>query len=125
MAILILIKQITTTYDSPNVAYHCGNTYPWHYSSAVDLENGAVPLDCFVKNDTCTADNYYRGRFTLSYDEYSVTGYDQLGYIDSGASSGASENGFYGRFIVILHCDLLMLQNVLCSVYDSRRVKCV
>jgi hypothetical protein len=28
MALLILIKLVTTKYDSPNIAFYCGNTFP-------------------------------------------------------------------------------------------------
>ena len=33
MGLLILIKSITSVSDSPNIAYHCGQTYPWYYDA--------------------------------------------------------------------------------------------
>jgi hypothetical protein len=105
MTILIMIKQITTTYDSPNVAYSCGNTFPWHYGANLNpIDNPAsFPYDCLEKNDTCGADNYYQGGFTVYTPEGVLKGYDQLGYVESGASSGFSSNAFYSK------CDILCL----------------
>ena len=94
MTTLILIKQITTVYDSPNVAYHCGNTYPWHYAAE---STGSIPFDCTLKNDTCSADNYYRDGYSFYSNEEKITAYSQLGYIDSGSSSGQSTNSFYSK----------------------------
>jgi len=94
MALLILIKQITSSYDSPNVSYSCGNTYPWSYYSSLDSEsilNETSPVTCLIKPDTCTAENYYRGGFRIN----DVKFYDEFGYVDSGSSSGISTNPFY------------------------------
>lgn len=97
MTILIMIKQITTVYDSPNVAYHCGNTYPWHYNGGMSEDLTGVPYDCLQKNDTCSADNYYQGGFHINAPEGNVKLFDQLGYVETGASSGLSANGFYSK----------------------------
>jgi hypothetical protein len=100
MALLIAIKNITNVYDSPNVAYYCGNAYPWFYSSALDtsgtsLLDSVSPLLCTQKPDTCHAENYYQSGFSYTYKDKTVSGYTEYGYIDSPASSGISENAFY------------------------------
>lgn len=94
MALLILIKQITTSYDSPNISYACGNTYPWSYYSSLNSENAfneTSPVTCLLKPVSCTADNYYQGGFRIN----DVKLYDQYGYVDSASSSGISTNPFY------------------------------
>jgi hypothetical protein len=113
MALLILIKQITSSYDSPNVAYTCGNTvtlfppsrsrshyllqYPWSYYTSLNSENAlneSSPVNCLIKPDTCQEQNYYRGGTRVN----DVKLYDQYGYVDSGSSSGISANPFYSKF---------------------------
>lgn len=62
MGLLILIKTITSVYDSPNVAYFCGNTYPWFYNTFPvqgDALLDSVPYVCTQKPATCTLDHYY------------------------------------------------------------------
>ncbi len=91
--------MITSKYDSPNVAYFCGNTYPWFYTSGdgadVASQNFSVnPVQCLVKDDTCAADNYYQDGTTINNQEV----YSQYGYIDSPVSFGVSTNPFYGIF---------------------------
>ncbi len=97
MTILIFIKLITTVYDSPNIAYHCGNTFPWHYSDSLSSGDGGLPYSCLEKPPSCSTSNYYRGRFSVDTPTDTLVGYDQLGYIDSGASSGLSANSFYSE----------------------------
>ena len=61
MLLLVLIKQITTQYDAPNVDYACGQTL---YQYAGDLVEYADPVSgpasCAVAPSTCAAGNYYR-----------------------------------------------------------------
>lgn len=106
MALLILIKSITNKYDSPNVAYYCGNAYPWYYEDGTSLNASNVltsPLvQCLEKPTECTTENYYKSGITLSdgEDEGSegVNLYSQYGYVDSSASDGASTNPYYSKF---------------------------
>lgn len=91
MALLILIKSITSVYDSPNIAYYCGNTFPWHYTTSTT----SIPLDCLMEPPTCSKDNYYQGGTKIDGVHY----YDQYGYVDSGSSSGISSNPFYAYTI--------------------------
>lgn len=80
MALLILIKNITSKYDSPNVAYHCGNAYPWTYNGQLDSYDGAInkyPFVCTQKPKTCTADHYYE-EFLYDSDR-NISGYSQYG----------------------------------------------
>lgn len=104
MALLILIKSITSTYDSPNIAYYCGNIYPWNYYTDLDpsnIFNETSPLQCLYKPDECTEKNYYRGSYkTDTGDKF----YDQYGYVDSAASYGNSDNPFYGTFGLSYPC---------------------
>mmetsp|Transcript_26423 Transcript_26423/g.39214 ORF Transcript_26423/g.39214 Transcript_26423/m.39214 type:complete len:1955 (+) Transcript_26423:136-6000(+) len=90
MALLILIKQITSSYDSPNIAYYCGNAYPWFYTS--DITNDSTPVTCLEKPAGCSESNYYRGSFRSGTGEKL---YEQYGYVDSAASYGSSNNPFY------------------------------
>ncbi len=64
MFFLILIKSVTTKYDSPNISYHCGEAYPWAYSNSVSVDNmlNTVPYQCGQQPNTCSAENYYRSR---------------------------------------------------------------
>ena len=80
MALLILIKSVTDKYDSPNVAYYCGNTYPWFYNDGFDLSQGSsldnqVPFVCTQKPDSCHTDHYF-----LETDKYKVNGYSVSGF---------------------------------------------
>lgn len=106
MALLILIKSITNQYDSPNIAYYCGNAFPWYYEdgSSLNVSNIASSplLQCLEKPSVCSADNYYKSGFTLtSLDDKgddSISIYSQYGYVDSSASFGVSTNPFYSEF---------------------------
>jgi hypothetical protein len=103
MALLILIKSITNQYDSPNVAYYCGNAFPWYYEDGTSLNESNVmssPLvQCLEKPQQCTTDNYYKSGITLSTGEEEEDGgvslYSQYGYVDSSASWGVSTNPYY------------------------------
>ncbi|KAJ1435103.1 hypothetical protein B484DRAFT_417255, partial [Ochromonadaceae sp. CCMP2298] len=97
MALLILIKSITAVYDSPNVAYYCGNTYPWYYSS-IDSGSG-VPLTCLTKPPSCSEDHYYLKGATFTLQNETFTGYSQYGYIQSAASSYMATSPFYAYTI--------------------------
>jgi hypothetical protein len=94
MSLLILIKQITTKLNSPDVAYYCGQTFPWFYSdTVVDVNNfdSTPPIPCLLKPNQCTADHYYQ-------DHTNVNGYDlwgQYGYVESALSSFSSNNPLY------------------------------
>ncbi|RYH30059.1 hypothetical protein EON65_06455 [archaeon] len=74
MALLILIKSITSVYDSPNVAYYCGNTYPWSYSATPPqtLEQLVTksPYYCTQKPNTCSVGHYFEDSYTVV--DYSV-----------------------------------------------------
>lgn len=71
MSILIIIKTITSVYDSPNIAYYCGNTV------------GGYALDnlgeCQIEPDTCSEDKYYQQGFKYNDEKY----YGRLGYTDT------------------------------------------
>jgi hypothetical protein len=103
MAILILIKLVTKKYDSPNIAFYCGNAYPWNYASSVnDLGSLAT---CITKPTNCSEDNYYNGGYSIvnPNGDY-VHLYDEYGYTDSASSSGAAINPFYSKFTYRYHC---------------------
>lgn len=107
MVLLIMIKSLTSIYDSPNIAYYCGNAYPWFYYSnpvgaSADLSpvgEGISPLQCLRKPDNCELRNYYKDSATFTYNDQAVTLSSQYGYVLSGASSGQSENPFYAYTI--------------------------
>ncbi|CAM9315593.1 unnamed protein product [Choristocarpus tenellus] len=86
MLLLVWIKSITTTYDSPNVAYTCGQTRPWMYQEQLDFSDlFSNPLvECLLKPPDCETDSYYRGDNIMSA-ETGVEGlYPTVGYVDSG-----------------------------------------
>lgn len=64
MAILVAIKNVTTVYDSPAVAYYCGNTFPWFYTSLFPIPDISlfteVPVVCTQQPSTCDAHHYYQ-----------------------------------------------------------------
>ena len=109
MALLILIKQITSSYNSPNVAYSCGNAFPWSYTTYFDSSNVLSPssaVNCLLKPDVCHESNYYQSGFYIEDTNIEplkeVKLYSEYGYIDSASSSGSSTNPFYSKFIIIL-----------------------
>lgn len=64
MLLLVWIKSLTSTFDSPTVAYVCGQTIPWVYEDSLpqdpdDLLNSTM-FKCLTKPAHCTADHYYR-----------------------------------------------------------------
>ena len=84
MALLILIKSITNVYDSPNVAYFCGNTYPWYYASSIDTSQNLLlepPFTCSQKPSVCTTSNYYQNGYTYNDGVNDITSYSQYGKI--------------------------------------------
>lgn len=95
MALLILIKQITTKYDSPNVAFYCGQTYPWLYSSGFDSNqpDSFQLLSCLEKPKTCSASNYYEHSMRFKYNNTKL--YDQYGYTVTPSSNGKTSYPFY------------------------------
>ena len=102
MAILILVKEITTKYDSPNVAYFCGETYPWFYTDTTDLEtalNRTGPFQCLTKPDQCTTNNYYQRSATLNLAGEDFTAYRQYGYIPTPNTDGKGSNVFYAFMV--------------------------
>jgi hypothetical protein len=96
MALLIAIKTITNVYDSPNVAYYCGQTFPWFYSDGFSSSDpSSLSLfNCTAKPDTCTANHYYNDGYSFDFNGHHE-GYDQYGYMESPSSSGMSFNPFY------------------------------
>ena len=84
MALLILIKSITSVYDSPNIAYYCGQAFPWFYSESTppiwdpSVVNSA-PVPCLFKPTECTADNYYQKKsfYVANMNAYSQYGMKQ------------------------------------------------
>lgn len=93
-----MIKSLTSVYDSPNVAYFCGNTYPWFYADSYDPDqfySGNSPIMCLEKPAQCTTRNYYKDSATFTVDDKAVTAYSQYGYVTSAASSGQAENPLY------------------------------
>jgi ATP-binding cassette subfamily A (ABC1) protein 3 len=97
MALLIAIKSITNVYDSPDVAYYCGQTYPWFYSGAFDQAqpNSLEIFQCNMKPDTCSANHYYENSYSTNINGQSVSFYGQYGYIESPESSGISIYPYY------------------------------
>ncbi len=86
MTLLIFIKSITTAYDSPNIAYYCGNAYPWYYGSTMDYYEPfgqQVPFTCTQKPSSCSTDHYYEDKVPVDLYEYGVnknfSGYSQYG----------------------------------------------
>eukprot|EP00599_Poterioochromonas_sp_BG-1_P016760 CAMPEP_0173165656 /NCGR_PEP_ID=MMETSP1105-20130129/21518_1 /TAXON_ID=2985 /ORGANISM="Ochromonas sp., Strain BG-1" /LENGTH=1579 /DNA_ID=CAMNT_0014086689 /DNA_START=11 /DNA_END=4746 /DNA_ORIENTATION=+ len=102
MAILIGIKAITTKYDSPNVAYFCGETYPWFYTDTTDLGtalNRTGPFQCLQKPDQCVASNYYQKSTTLDLVNNELTAYRQYGYIMTPNTDSKGTNVFYAFMV--------------------------
>jgi hypothetical protein len=98
MALLILIKSITSVYDSPDIAYHCGNSDPWQYGSSL-APDATQPYNCLFKPAECETNSYYRSSFEfIAPDGSTQKAYEQLGYVDSAATSGASNVPFYSKF---------------------------
>ena len=81
MALLILIKSITSVYNSPNVAYYCGQTFPWFYTPSI--VPGEVPAvsQCLESPQVCSTKNYYQSKFSFYVPSIGQTlsGYSQYG----------------------------------------------
>eukprot|EP01038_Epipyxis_sp_PR26KG_P005748 gene5748-7937_t len=104
LCLLILIKSITDVYDSPDIAYYCGNTAPWYYSSSLSDFNifdplSSPPIGCTQKPLTCDTDKYYQDvvNYNFEYENQTLfaSAYTQYGYVSSGLTSGSSNNPFY------------------------------
>lgn len=101
MALLIIIKNITDKFDSPDIAYYCGNTLGFgFYGTGVDLDGDKKlleqePFVCAQRPHSCRTDHYY-----LETDDYKVRGYSVKGFGQYGKSS---EWPMY----CITHCNLL------------------
>mmetsp|Transcript_62430 Transcript_62430/g.122842 ORF Transcript_62430/g.122842 Transcript_62430/m.122842 type:complete len:2323 (-) Transcript_62430:80-7048(-) len=95
MALLIMIKNLTSVYNSPSIAYYCGNAYPWFYTSTIgDIDNNK-PLTCLQQPDTCDVDNYYKDEASFKYNNDTLVVYSQYGYVSTATSSGAANSPFY------------------------------
>jgi len=94
MALLILIKQITTQYNSPNVAYYCGNAAPWYYTESLSFSNIADNelINCQVQPPSCTTSNYYQDGYNFPGAPGTV--YSQLGYVSSGSGLGTQNPAY-------------------------------
>jgi hypothetical protein len=81
MALLIYIKSVTDIYDSPAVAYYCGNAYPWYYNPTFDYTTDPqIPFTCTQKPLECQVDHYYQYFETYEYsNQKNVSGYTQYG----------------------------------------------
>lgn len=91
MGLLIFIKNISTVYNSPNIAYYCGNTFPWYYTQSVDWYSiiprdwvDVIPLMCTQKPDTCSVGHFYQAGVVETQDyayaaDFNVSIYSQLG----------------------------------------------
>ena len=85
MCLLILIKTLTTKYESPDVAYYCGQAAPWFYDANVYSANQndqmqITPYQCQFEPTQCSLDNYYQSGISIPSSlpnispEYNVTG---------------------------------------------------
>lgn len=83
MALLIFIKNITTTYDSPNIAFHCGNAQPWYYNDEYITYGQPnvgkiVPFTCTQKPVGCSTGHYYQDKISAEVG-FNLSGYVQYG----------------------------------------------
>lgn len=101
MSLLILIKSITDVYDSPTIAYYCGQAYPWFYSAgfSADFPTPPAPFQCIVKPNSCNAQNYYQDEISFPYsyngNNNLFTGWSQLGYVTNAFTDGIATNPWY------------------------------
>jgi len=89
MFLLVWIKSLTTVYDSPNIAYTCGQTPPWFYSQDIDILSPQKTelLSCLQMPEECRAENYYRNGFNTTALGAPInvgTLYTQNGYVSAG-----------------------------------------
>ena len=99
MVLLIGIKQITTKYDSPTIAYFCGQTYPWNYVDVFDYNNLNASMDlaqCLTKPTDCDTANYYREKDSVYLSGQEFTAYKEYGWVRTPASNGKTYYPFYG-----------------------------
>lgn len=64
MLLLVWIKSVTKVYDSPSVAYVCGQTLPWRYDESLPFNPAALVddplLECLRQPPECKTEHYYR-----------------------------------------------------------------
>lgn len=64
MLLLVWIKSLTSVFDSPPVAYTCGQTIPWQYEKSLPFNRTALAnnplIKCLEQPPTCSAEHYYR-----------------------------------------------------------------
>lgn len=98
MALLIAVKQITTKFNSPTIAYYCGQSYPWTYLDAYnrsDLLSLSPLTQCVHKPSNCSTTNYYRNMGSIDLDGSEVPGYQTYGWMETPASAGFANYPFY------------------------------
>lgn len=89
VSLLIVLKSLSEVYDSPNVAFYCGQAFPWFYSqslnyTALSLSNvGNIFAQCVEEPLDCRNLNYYQYPITFSFGSNrvvkTITGYFQNG----------------------------------------------
>lgn len=80
MYLLVYIKSISTVFESPTIAYYCGNAFPWYYShSLTDSIKTLAPFSCVLKPTTCHLDNYYMIPIQYENSGLIADGYMQYG----------------------------------------------
>ena len=85
MLLLTWIKTLANDYNSPAIAYMCGQTYPWNYAeSASDLYPTGALGQCLVPPETCDppkgVNSYYKSSVEIIPGQ---TTYQNLGYVAS------------------------------------------
>ena len=63
MFLLVWLKTLATQWDSPSIAYYCGQTYPWNY--AEDVTDFQKISECTVKPQVCEEKNYYQTQINI------------------------------------------------------------
>jgi len=88
MALLVYFKTLATIYDSPPIAYYCGQTAPWNYASSV--ADPGPDAQCVLPPDTCAPpqgmSKYYQTKVNTSdaFGFKSPVYYGNYGYMASG-----------------------------------------
>lgn len=80
MGLLVWIKTICDIYDSPSVAYYCGQTQGQGFYSEDISDIPSTLQQCLVPPATCKAENYYNQ--PIGTDTFKV--YTEYGYTASG-----------------------------------------
>ena len=61
MGLLIVLKNISTVDDSPDIAYYCGQAFPWFYAASIQPSFNSQPvLECISKPLSCGAPKYFQ-----------------------------------------------------------------